>query len=72
MAEIVMYPMEYACLEKDERALLQANKLERINLDEIDRRSIRDIREWVASQADAAEELKDYESQAIAARERMR
>jgi hypothetical protein len=58
--------------EKDERAILQSNSQERLNLAEIDRKSIRDIRKWMAAQPDASKEIKDYEASALAARARMK
>lgn len=41
-------------------------------LEQLDRESIRDIREWVASQTDAPQTLKDRENQAVAVRGRLK
>lgn len=41
-------------------------------LQEIDRKSIRDIREWIAKQADAPSMLKALEAQAIAERAKVK
>ena len=43
----------------------------RVKLAEIDIKSIRGLREWVAKQAAAPQALKDFESQAIAEREKL-
>jgi hypothetical protein len=40
-------------------------------LAEIDLKSIRSIREWIAKQTDAPQYLKDYEAQAIEARAKL-
>jgi hypothetical protein len=57
--------------EIDARVIQEANQTELALLDQLDRESIRDIREWIAAQATAPQTLKDREAQAIAARGRL-
>lgn len=49
----------------------RANQVEYDKLAELDRLSIRDIREWIAAQPTAAKTLKDREALAVAARDRI-
>jgi hypothetical protein len=44
----------------------------KVKLEEIDIKSIRSIREWVAKQADAPQFIKDYESQAQVERAKLK
>ena len=50
----------------------EANALVFQELDLLDKQSIRDIREWIASQPNAPQTLKDREAQAVEARGRLR
>lgn len=54
--------------EIDARIIAEANAKEYSLLEELDKQSIRDIREYIASLPDSPQLLKDRESQAIAAR----
>jgi hypothetical protein len=47
------------------------NEEAKVRLAEIDLKSIRSIREWIAKQTDAPQYLKDYEAQAIEARAKL-
>ena len=58
--------------ELAQRVINNANSVERATLDRLDRESIRDIREWIASQPSAPQSLKDREAQALAARARIK
>lgn len=58
--------------EKAQHAINNANNVEFQALAELDKQSVRDMREWIASQPDAPQTLKDRESQAVAARGRLK
>lgn len=62
---------EFTQAELDQRAIDEANQVEFDLLAELDRASIRDIREWIAAQPDAPQMLKDREAQAVVARGRL-
>lgn len=53
------------------RIIREDNEVEYQLLNELDKQSIRDIREWIASQPDAPQTLKDREDLAVAARGRI-
>lgn len=67
----VIHPA-FTAQEKAARDIAIQNQTEMAALKEIDIKSIRDIREWIASQPDAPQMLKDREAQAIAARSRIK
>lgn len=46
--------------------------ISKINLNEIDLKSIRALREWLVNQPDAPEFIKEYEAQAIAERNKLK
>lgn len=50
----------------------QENAQTKAELQEIDIKSIRGIREWIAKQPDASEYLKQYEAEAIEKREKLK
>ena len=54
-----------AAQPKDETAIAKAR------LAEIDAKSIRSIREWIAAQPNAPQMVKDYEAQAVTEREKL-
>ena len=54
------------------RELVEANQLIYNELEALDKASIRDIREWVTSQPNAPQSLKDREAQAVNARTRIK
>ena len=53
------------------RETAEANALIHQELEDLDNESIRDIREWIASQPNAPQGLKDREAAAISARGRL-
>lgn len=57
--------------EIDARLIAEANQAEYDLLAQLDRESIRDIREWIAAQPSAPQTLKDREAAAVAARARI-
>ncbi len=59
-------PSEIALREKNE-----ANEAIKRELEELDKLSIRDIREWIALQPNAPQMLKEREAQAVDARSRL-
>ena len=62
---------EFTQAELGQQVINEANAVELATLDRLDAESIRDIREWVATQPDAPQSLKDREAQAVAARGRI-
>lgn len=62
---------EFTQAEIDQKAIDEANAIELETLRQLDLASIRDIREYIASQSDAPQTLKDREAQAVAARGRL-
>lgn len=57
--------------ELGNQATANANAKEIAILDELDAKSIRPMREWIAAQPSAPQELKDREALAVAARSRI-
>ena len=57
--------------EAAKRLAVEVEVQAKAKLAEIDIKSIRGLREWAAKQADAPQALKDFESQAIAEREKL-
>ncbi len=57
--------------EVAKRLAAEAEAQAKRELAEIDIKSIRFLREWVAKQADAPQALKNFESQAVAEREKL-
>ena len=62
---------EFTQAELDQQVIDDANAVEVALLAELDKQSIRDIREWIAAQPSAPQTLKDREAAAVAARGRM-
>jgi len=62
---------EFTQAELDQQAIDEANAVELALLAELDKQSIRDIREWIAAQIDAPHTLKDREALAVSARGRL-
>lgn len=62
---------EFTQAELDQQAIDEANAIEVALLAELDKQSIRDIREYIAAQPDAPQTLKDREALAVAARGRL-
>ena len=58
--------------ELDAYQLAKDNSVYEKELEDLDKASIRDIREWIASQPSAPQGLKDRESQAILARSKLK
>lgn len=56
---------EFTQAELDQQAIDEANETIKVELEAIDKASIRDIREWVANQADAPQTLKNREDLAV-------
>ena len=62
----------YTTAELDAYKLAKDNSIYEQELADLDKASIRDIREWIASQPSAPQGLKDRESQAIVARGKLK
>ena len=62
----------YTLEELDAYQLAKDNSVYEKELVDLDNASIRDMREWIASQASAPQSLKDRESQAIIARSKLK
>jgi hypothetical protein len=73
-AGAIVEPFDYAAEEARQNAAAAAFKNEAIKakLEEIDKRSIRAIREYIAAKPDAPQILKDREAEAIASRQAIR
>lgn len=67
--ELIPLPTEK---ELEDKAKEDYNNLIYQELNDLDKQSIRDIREWIATQVDAPQGLKDREAQAKDARSRLK
>lgn len=63
--------VQYTEAEIVARDVAEANQIVYAELEELDKQSIRDIREWITLQENAPQGLKDREAQAVSARGRL-